>query len=222
MRVKIGKYRNGWIGPYQISGLLRLVGFSQDRCDAIVKRLSKTRLRQVCEWIDNHNPFNHRKMKIHIDYWDTWSMDDTLSQIIAPMLRQLRKDQHGAPFVEDVDVPEQLRAAISNVEEKNGDVDENHFARWKFVLDEMIWAFEQLEGDGNWDDQYHSGEVDMEWKEIKGEFSDDETSSKEPLYEMFHGPNDTHVFDKEGYEKHSVRMENGFRLFGKYYSSLWD
>jgi hypothetical protein len=29
-------------------------------------------------------------------------------------------------------------------------------------------------------------------------------------------------FDKEGYQKYGERIENGFRLFGKYYQSLWD
>ena len=30
------------------------------------------------------------------------------------------------------------------------------------------------------------------------------------------------VFDKDGYEAHQARLNNGFRLFGKYYQSLWD
>jgi hypothetical protein len=29
-------------------------------------------------------------------------------------------------------------------------------------------------------------------------------------------------FDKEGYNKYRERINNGFRLFGKYYESLWD
>ena len=28
-------------------------------------------------------------------------------------------------------------------------------------------------------------------------------------------------FDKEGYDKHSDKINNGLRLFGKYYRSLW-
>jgi hypothetical protein len=39
---------------------------------------------------------------------------------------------------------------------------------------------------------------------------------------MEKGPNDTHEWDKEGYDKHSKRIDNGLRLFGKYYRGLWD
>jgi len=39
---------------------------------------------------------------------------------------------------------------------------------------------------------------------------------------MVKGPNDTHAFDKEGWEAWNARKTNGFRLFGKYYEGLWD
>ena len=40
---------------------------------------------------------NPRTEKIHIDPWDTWSMDYTLALIILPMLNQLKESKHGAP-----------------------------------------------------------------------------------------------------------------------------
>jgi hypothetical protein len=53
----------------------------------------------------------HPEIKIiKIDKWDTWSMDHTLSPIILPMLKQLKEVKHGAPNVEDEDVPEHLRS----------------------------------------------------------------------------------------------------------------
>lgn len=73
----------------------------------------------------------------------------------------------------------------------------------------MIWAFEQKTLD--WESQYHTGKVDIQFKKIEG--SDNFT--------MVEGPEDTHVFDKDGYFKHQERMSNGFRLFGKYYEGLW-
>jgi hypothetical protein len=39
---------------------------------------------------------------------------------------------------------------------------------------------------------------------------------------MEKGPNDTYKADYEGMKKVHDRMNNGFRLFGKYYRSLWD
>jgi hypothetical protein len=39
---------------------------------------------------------------------------------------------------------------------------------------------------------------------------------------MIHGPNDTYVCDYEGIRKVHDRIQNGFRLFGKYFQNLWD
>jgi len=87
-----------------------------------------------------------QKIKIHIDRWDTWSMDHTLAPIILPMLRQLKETKHGAPDVDLEDVPEGLRP--TNTEEwqklynETGDTDDKFFKRWDWVLDEMIYAFD--------------------------------------------------------------------------------
>ncbi len=37
-------------------------------------------------------------------------MDYTLSHIVVPMLKQLKETKHGAPFVDDEDVPEELKS----------------------------------------------------------------------------------------------------------------
>jgi hypothetical protein len=63
-----------------------------------------------------------QKKSIRIDPWDTWSMDHTLADIILPMLKQLRKTQHGAPCTDDEDV---------------------HFKRWDWIMKEMIWTFNE-------------------------------------------------------------------------------
>ena len=82
-------------------------------------------------------------IKIH-DY-DTWSMDHTLAPIILPMLVQLRATKHGAPMVDMKDVPQELRATKKQLDAygKNGDSDPKFFERWDWIMDEMIWAFEQ-------------------------------------------------------------------------------
>jgi hypothetical protein len=163
-----------------------------------------------------HPPINYVK----IDHYDTWSMDSTLSPIILPMLKQLKKDKHGAPYVDDADVPANLRSitpAVKKAKKEQGDTDGNHFHRWDWILDEMIWAFQELVDD-TWEEQYFSGTSDYTWIPSK------ELDAKgRPLtYEMKKGPGDTRKYDKKGYAKHSARIDNGIRLFGKYFRSLWD
>ena len=114
------------------------------------------------------------------------------------MLKQLKKDKHGAPLVDDEDVPEELRSTSAPPKENEYDIDDNHFKRWDWVMDEMIWSFEQMQPDCDWDDQYHSGVSDIIFKKIEG--SD--------CSEMVKGPNDTSSFDVEGYKAHSTGLSS--------------
>ena len=143
--------------------------------------------------------------QITIHPWDTWSMDYTLAPIILPMLKQLKETKHGAPLVEFKDVPKELlppdAEAFSKLYAQNGETDENFFKRWDWVLDEMIWTFEQKCIDKGWESDYY------------GKWVEDDTK-------MFGGYHEN--VDYEGLNAHQDRMSNGFRLFGKYYESLWD
>lgn len=156
-----------------------------------------------------------RRVSVRIDPYDTWSMDHTLAMIIHPMLVQLRETKHGSPFVADSDVPEHLRSDAPGIppKENEWDTDANHHARWDWVLDEMIWAFEQLITD--WEDQFHSGEFDVRW-EPAGVVDGEEISR------MVKGPKHTHVFDSEGHAAYQARISNGLRLFGTHFQGLWD
>lgn len=156
-----------------------------------------------------------RKKEIRIDPWDTWSMDHTLALIIYPMLIQLKETKHGAPFVDDEDVPEELRSTSAPPKETDYDTDDNHFKRWDYVLDEMIHAFE-CEVEEDWERQFHSGKIDIFWEESDLEIGGEKT------YTMKHGPNHTHEFDREAHDIAFERRKNGLRLFAKYYHSLWD
>ena len=42
---------------------------------------------------------NEPKVSVHIDDFDTWSMDHTLAYIIEPMLKQLKETKQGGPYV---------------------------------------------------------------------------------------------------------------------------
>jgi len=154
MYVKMGPYPR-WFGPYQIAEKLL---FWKDEDDEAVFAFG--------EWLDKHTPiariaqwfFGKRKVEIRIDPYDTWSMDHTLGLIIVPMLKQLKATKHGSPFVADADVPEELRSTSAPEKENEWDTDANHHKRWDWVMDEMIWAFEQTIDETN-DDHFFDRSV---------------------------------------------------------------
>ena len=161
MKINIGPYPR-WFGPYQIA---EKILFWKDKDDEVVFALG--------EWLDKHTPiteisayfFSKRKVEIRIDPYDTWSMDDTLAMIILPMLKQLKATKHGSPAVADEDVPEELRFAASEDPGHEFETDSNWHKRWDWVMDEMIWTFEQMVEDGNDDIYFKNGVLNVEgWK----------------------------------------------------------
>ena len=146
-----------------------------------------------------------QKVSVQIDPWDTWSMDHTLAPIILPMLKQLKEHKQGAPVVNNQDVPKDLRSEDAI----EGDVCATHFQKWDWVMDEMIFAFESKLVD--WEEQFEFGDHDMHWIDLDNGMS-----------EMVKGPNDTYKIDWIGRNAYQKRISNGFRLFGKYFESLWD
>jgi hypothetical protein len=101
------------------------------------------------------------------------------------------------------------------INDAGGDTDKHYFERWDWVLDEMIWAFQQKLED--WEEAYYSGETDTSFVKIK-----EKDEKGEELYEMVNGPNHTFEVDTEGMKKHEARIDNGIMLFAKYYGGLWD
>jgi hypothetical protein len=237
MRVKIGPYVN-WLGPYQLAEKLcfwakpekdefgfekkpdwvhnfgewlahgsvepdekpgDITSWNRDRHDTLLSRF--------LTWIHSKQ---ERKIKVQIDPWDTWSMDHTLAYIILPMLKQLKEKQHGAGFVDDKDVPKELRSTAAEPKENEYDTDSNHFKRWEWVMDEMIFAFNS-KIDDSWEDQFQSGEHDIQWVRLENGHS-----------QMIKGPKDTFDINMKGRKAYEKRIQNGFALFGKYYQNLWD
>ena len=228
MKVKIGKYTTWW-GPYQIAELLCFWAkpvkdehgfgskpeFVHDFGTWLAERKdgSDTWLTKVCQWVESKKS---RQIYVHIDKYDTWSMDSTLAHIVVPMLVQLQLTKHGAPHVADEDVPEALKSTSAPAKESEWDTDANHFHRWDWVLNEMIFAF-TAKRDGTWQDKYSSGDIDF-----KTEACAWDENGTPTMYHMATGPNDTYKCDYEGIAKEQARITNGFRLFGKYYENLWD
>jgi hypothetical protein len=211
MKVIIGPYQS-YVSPYQIADLLKYVGVSDDKCDDYGRWLSDTWVGAACTWFNRHKK---RKVKVRIDAYDTWNMDHTLAYIVLPMLKQLQKTKHGSPFVDDDDVPDELKST-SAPPVKDWESDDNLHARWDYVLNYLIWTFEQYNTD--WESQYHTGEIDINWVEI----DPTETDDSKKLFEMKKGAKDTHQFDIVGYRAHQEKIQKGLILFGKYFSALWD
>ena len=241
MKVYINNYRHHWLSPYTMidylffwkdwskchrdKSLSRALRYSEtddgwsdrpDWVEAWSERLvpiSKS-IQMMLDWI------NPKIDYVKIDRWDTWSMDHSLAHIILPMLRQLRSTSHGAPNVDDADVPEELKSSSAQPKENEYDTDGNHFKRWEWTLSEMIFAFE-CKLDPSWQEVFSSGEIDK--ISIPIDHAGNEVPKKNAkLFQWKDGPNHTYKCDYEGMRVVEDRIQNGFRLFGRYYQNLWD
>ena len=147
----------------------RICDITQDILNATVNKLIGSRERNV---------------KIRIDPYDTWSMDHTLALIIHPMLVQLRDTNHGFFHPDAEDVPH-----IGKGDETDfGHSDTKAQDRYNWVMDELVWTFEQLKNDND--------------------------------YDLFY--TEENGWDKDALDAHNQRIQNGLRLFGRYYRALWD
>ena len=215
MFVYKSNYRNHWISPYVI---LKAVCFWEKDEDRIYNLKDEPNnpyepwvnfLDPICKAWQSFLDFVHPRINyVKIHNPDTWSFDHTLADIILPGLRQLQATKHGAPFVDDEDVPAgmNLRSTEADPKENEWDTDSNHFKRWDWVLDEMIWAFEQKvddDADSKFFDHSECGDEKFPWNK------DGQYVSKIK-------------YDKDGHQAWQERKANGFRLFGKYLEALWD
>lgn len=162
-----------------------------------------------------------RKIKVHVDNYDVWGADHTLALVILPVLKKLKEVQHGMPHVDNSDVPKELRMSKKDIEayQYDGAADDKFQARWDWVLNEMIWTFEQY-AMGDDTDQFHHNVEQLEMISVPledkpGWNSMDFNYQKDPSKPKY-------WVDEEGKKKHHERKQNGLRLFAKYYENLWD
>jgi hypothetical protein len=203
MKFKARKPGSNWIPPHKI--VERLWPFRdwdvvaiEDYPQTLLKCLRPVSV--ALEWVlDRVRP---PQFRVKLDHWDTWSMDYTLAQIIHPMLIQLKDTKQGSPHVDDGDVPEHLKSTSAPPKENDWDTDANWHDRWTYVVDEMIWTFQQLKTQ-NHDEQFYTYDAVPE------------SASFEQQLKSVH-------LDEVSYNAHYARIQNGTRLFGKYYQSLWD
>ena len=229
MRVHIGRYPTDiipvrrWVSNYEMWRAPDKLYLHEDQYtwyDKIVLDFFD-KLEDFVRPLNRWSNRRKRKVKVHVDYYDIWSADHTLGMIIAPTLRKLKECKHGYPHVDNEDVPEELRFTPEDKEklEHNGTVDSKHEARWEYILDEMIWAFEQHADPYDGEDQFfhNADQLEMVFTPVEGKkyssltFNHQKDPSK-PKYWR----------DDEGIKKHRARKANGVRLFAKYYEALWD
>ena len=209
MKIYTNRPKDNWISPFTIAD--KIVFWREvDYDEPVIEFLAKV-LTPFCNVLYAIRKFINRDIKyIKIDPWDAWSLEHTLSPIILPILKELKRVKHGAPFIADEDVPPKLRAnrgvykgnADPALHKINDDVDSKFFRRFDYILDEMIWTFEQLSMDDH-----------------EGKFYDHTESRKEK--DLNKSVSKIKV-DRVGLRKHNERIDNGLRLFGKYYRALWD
>ena len=221
------KYKYDWEeSSTRLEKLLeKLEGWCQTVFDATINKLISKR---------------KRKINVRIDNYDTWSMDHTLAHIALPMLKQLRDTKHGSPFVDKEDLPEHLRFSeresavfdhghydktLNATEEELEAVDEKFQSQWLWVIDQMIWSFEQEldedEGDKNFYEPYAPDEV-IKPRMINVVNKDGTTLEKEWPNWSEERERERGKFNKEKFDTYHKRKQNGFTLFGKYYQNLWD
>ncbi|MDD4242680.1 MAG: hypothetical protein PHG08_00065 [Bacilli bacterium] len=183
MKVYISKHNGHWFSPYEILNCLLFWKSDYDAYDHLLPEWAN-KISDCLEWI--LNKLNPKYDYVKIDPWDTWNMDMTLGKIILPMLKQLKATQHGYANVADEDVPDSIKSMNAPRVENEWDLDDFSALRWEYAINEMIWAFEQIQIDN--DDQFFTYDT----------------------------------FNKFAYDEHQNRINNGLRLFGKYYQHLWD
>lgn len=159
MKVNIGNYVNRWTCKLHDSYMYRKYGVEwpdkQSKLENYIEGLEN-----VLQWVYNHSinlwlDRKKRKICVKIHPYDAWNGFHTLSLIILPLFKEVRAQKQGSPWVDDEDAPEEFSS--KNCPRKNNwDWDENVHKRWEYAINEMIWAFEQINNEDA-DDVFFTG-----------------------------------------------------------------
>jgi hypothetical protein len=109
-----------------------------------------------------------RDIQIEIHDYDTWSGDVTLALIAVPLIERIKERKQGAPWVDDEDVPDELKR---NPNESDWLVDDTWFKRWDYVSDEILWGLKEVRDYFPTEDLvYNPGTENTEYFEYKNRF----------------------------------------------------
>lgn len=195
MKVKIGKY----ITYHTVSNITQKIaeffGANDDRQHDIGEYVAK-KLPAVDNLLDWIYERRQRTIKVRIDSHDTWSLDHTLSHIIYPALVEYNKQKHSYFLVSDEqDVPEYLRLSSFRLTEKELEQCEKFYDPPKRINNLYQMRYEYVMSRMIWSFEQISKDNDG-------------------LMGSRHGTNEYRIFGE--------RLDEGFKLFGKYYRNLWD
>lgn len=207
MKIYFGPYSRWWHPRRIMLPIKWAFRLNDDQYHNLLDWFSDTK---IGDWLQRRCYRTEQKVSVRIDDYDAWNMCDTLALIIHPMLVKLKENKHGAGRVDDDDVPENIKSTSASPVENTWDTDDFFFDRWDWVLDEMIFAFGEITNPDR-DDQFSSGNMDLNFVKLDNGYS-----------QMVHGENHTYKVDEEAKKVYYDRIQNGLRLFGKYYFSLWD
>lgn len=230
MRVYMGPYVNWWRSYFYNDYMDKKYNYDWDGPTNNFERVLE-KIANALDWcysvtINKYFAWKSRKIKVKIHHYDTWGMDNTLAYIILPMLKQLKATKHGSPFVDQEDLPEHLRLSeretkvndeghwnkeLNATEEEMKAASDKFFSQWNWVLDQMIWSFEQeISEDADYKNYYDPYEPE----EI---IEDDENGLFDKEWRIKMGK-----FNHDKYKAYQERKQFGFTMFGKYYQALWD
>lgn len=240
MKVYIGKYKTGlniyiivdkimfWANEEKVSAVTEWISENKDG--------SPSRTAKLVEKLNSK--FFNRKIKVRIDREDVWSMDNTLAYIILPMLKQLKKNKHGSPFIDQKDLPPELRMTkreekvfnegswnkkLKASEEEIEAASNKFHSQWDWVIDRMIWSFEQELDEEDHDKYYdpYSPDETIEEDIDVTVLNEDGTTSKSKSILSTEWRRKIGKYNKEKHLAYEKEKQLGFTLFGKYYQNLW-
>lgn len=193
MKVKI-KYIKDFPSFGDIERFMTRIGIDDDIASKIVDKLYdnefiKKMHNKICDWWYRDG---YEKVDVDIIYDDLWNGDRTLAYILIPFLKEykIRKEDFGSyPHCEEISSPEE----------------------WSAILDEIIWAFENIIND-NWQELFTIEEAVMD---MDNNDPFDENGFR-PIKWKTHGK-----YDWEGLQAHNDRIQKGCELFGKYFRNFW-
>jgi hypothetical protein len=149
-----------------------LDGYKQTRFEEYLEHIEDI-LQFIYDWTVNiYLRRRKRKIEIKLHPYDSWNAFYDLSLIILPLLKQVKKDKHGHPWVDDSDAPPELSSVNASPKLYEYEWDDNCGKRWDYVLNEMIWVFEQIadetSDDKFFDEDYKLDKVGFEaWNKRK-------------------------------------------------------
>ena len=152
-----------------------------------------------------------RKNHVVCSETDAWEADWTIAQMVLPLLLQVKKDKRGAPVVDDVYVPEELRSTACAPKENKWDTDDNWFKRYEYVLDEIIFAMQEIANDYENEPDMYEKVREMTLSEIDPNTMTGEIDTGLKIIPHMEALN----------KDYHARIQNGLKLFGVFFTSLW-